>query len=64
MAIEIVDGTVGAAIVKTKSAKTILYESISIRTTAEPGDPAGQGRGSAGGGGGSRAGYRGAILRL
>jgi hypothetical protein len=34
MAIEIIDGTIGAAIVKKRSATTILYESITIRTSA------------------------------
>lgn len=34
MAIEIIDGTIGAAIVKKKGPNTILYESITIRNTA------------------------------
>ncbi|HEX8482314.1 MAG TPA: hypothetical protein VF650_10455 [Allosphingosinicella sp.] len=36
MAIEIIDGTIGAAIIKKKGANTILYESITIKTTAGP----------------------------
>jgi hypothetical protein len=36
MGIEVIDGTIGAAIVKKKAATTILYESITIRTTAGP----------------------------
>ena len=36
MAIEVIDGTIGAAIVKRSSPATILYESITIRTTEGP----------------------------
>jgi hypothetical protein len=36
MPIEVIDGTIGAAVVKRSTAATILYESITIRTTAGP----------------------------
>ena len=36
MAIEVIDGTIGAAIVKKKGAATILYESITIQTAEGP----------------------------
>ncbi|HEU0097815.1 MAG TPA: hypothetical protein VFQ67_03480 [Allosphingosinicella sp.] len=36
MGIEVIDGTVGDAIVKKKAATTILYESITIKTTEGP----------------------------
>ena len=34
MAIEVIDGTIVAAVVKRAAAKTVLYDSITIRTTA------------------------------